>query len=246
MSQGFIKIPSSELVRGPGWIEMAAPVNLSLAPGYYFLFLLRSGVPSEAKIVQLAQAQQATNPIPVLSAVAPTSATAGGPAFNLTVSGANFLTSSQVLWNGLYRATTFANSNQLSAAIPASDLAAAGTAHVTVATPAPGGGTSAAKPFTINPVVASNPVPTLASISPNNAKAGRPAFTLTVSGTNFVATSKVFWNGTERVTSYGGPGTLSAAIPASDIAAIGTAKVSVRSPTPGGGTTPEHTFRIKK
>jgi hypothetical protein len=39
----------------------------------------------------------------------------------------------------------------LQATIPASDISQAGTAQVTVSNPAPGGGTSNALTFTINP-----------------------------------------------------------------------------------------------
>src|SRR5439155_10133855 len=71
-----------------------------------------------------------------------------------TVSGSSFVASSVVQWNGAARATTFVSSTQLQAAIDASDIVAAGTAQVTVVTPAPGGGTSAAQTFTIGPPMA--------------------------------------------------------------------------------------------
>ncbi len=91
------------------------------------------------------------NPVPVLNSVSPTAAATGGPAFTLTVNGASFISSSQVRWNGSARTTTFASSTRLTAAILASDIAADGTAQVTVFNPAPGGGTSAAATFTIAP-----------------------------------------------------------------------------------------------
>jgi hypothetical protein len=57
-----------------------------------------------------------------------------------------------VLWNGTSRATTFVSAATLTAAIAGADIAAAGTAAVTVFNPAPGGGTSNAVNFTINAV----------------------------------------------------------------------------------------------
>ena len=54
---------------------------------------------------------------------------------------------SKVRWNGTDRTTTFVSATQLSAAIPAADIATAGSAQVTVFSPAPGGGTSAARAF---------------------------------------------------------------------------------------------------
>jgi hypothetical protein len=93
------------------------------------------------------------NPMPILTSLSPTGAPAGGPAFTLTVNGNHFVSGSQVRWNGAARTTTFVNEGQLQAAIPASDLAVAGTASVTVVNPPPVGGTSNALPFTIAPTM---------------------------------------------------------------------------------------------
>jgi hypothetical protein len=46
--------------------------------------------------------------------------------------------------------TKYVSSTTLTATVPAADIKTAGTASVTVVNPAPGGGTSAAKTFTIN------------------------------------------------------------------------------------------------
>jgi hypothetical protein len=93
------------------------------------------------------------NPIPVTSSIAPNAATAGAAGFTLTVNGSNFVASSTVLWDGAIRTTTFLSAAQIQAAIPASDVAGPGpaSAQVTVFNPAPGGGTSNAQTFTINP-----------------------------------------------------------------------------------------------
>ena len=63
---------------------------------------------------------------------------AGAPAFTLTVTGSGFVSASVVRWNGAARTTTFVIDTQLQASIPASDVAVAGTAQVSVLTPAPG------------------------------------------------------------------------------------------------------------
>jgi hypothetical protein len=182
------------------------------------------------------------NPVPALTSLSPNSTTAGGPAFTLTVNGTNFITGSVVRWNGSDRATTFVSSTQLRAAIPASDIATAGTATITVFNPAPGGGTSNTLTFTIEPVV--SPPPTLTSLSPNTAVAGGPAFTLTANGTNFRADSVVRWNGSDRATTFVSSTQLRAAIPASDIATAGTATITVFNPGAGGGTSNALVFTI--
>jgi hypothetical protein len=90
------------------------------------------------------------NPTPSLSTLSPNSATHGGAAFTLTVNGTNLVTGCLVEWNGAARATTFVSGSKVTAKILASDIAAAGTASVTVKNPAPGGGVSNALTFTIN------------------------------------------------------------------------------------------------
>jgi hypothetical protein len=115
------------------------------------LFILNSqGVPSVARIVQIGggAAPPPPNP-PTLSSMSPTSVAAGSGAFTLTVNGTNFVAGSTVQWNGAARATTFVSATQLTASIGASDVAAAGSATVTVINPS-GGGTSNGLTFTIS------------------------------------------------------------------------------------------------
>jgi len=75
---------------------------------------------------------------------------AGSTAFTLTVDGASFTTSSVVSWNGAARPTTYVSATRLTAVISSADVGSAGTAQVTVSTPAPGGGTSSAAAFTVS------------------------------------------------------------------------------------------------
>lgn len=94
-------------------------------------------------------ATQQPNPVPTVTNLSPSSATAGNGDLSLTVSGSNFVATSQVLWNGNARATNFVSATQLTAAIPAGDLATAGMATITVMNPTPGGGSSNTQTFTI-------------------------------------------------------------------------------------------------
>jgi YVTN family beta-propeller protein len=174
------------------------------------------------------------SPVPTSSSISPTSATAGGAGLTLTVTGTNFVSNSVVQWNGVGLVTTFVSATQLTAAVPASDLATAGTVPVTVFTPTPGGGTSGVQTFTINAAAPSKP--TLATISPSSATAGGPGFTLMVTGTNFVSNSSVQWNGVGLTTTFGSATQLTAAVPASDIAAAGTIPVTVSTPNVGASS----------
>jgi hypothetical protein len=181
------------------------------------------------------------NPVPVLTMIAPDNAIAGGAAFTLVATGSAFMAESQLQWNGASRTTTFNSATQLSASISAADIAAVAVAQVAVFTPAPGGGTSAQLPFTI---VAPNPVPTATTLVPNTAVEGSAAFTLTVNGTGFVAGAEVRWNGAARATTFVSATQVTAAIPASDVAAIAVAQVTVFNPAPGGGLSGQLAFSI--
>src|ERR1700674_3741586 len=64
---------------------------------------------------------------PTVNAIVPNSAFAGGAAFTLTFSGTNFVAGSMVNFGGAAPATTFVNSTQLTAAIPAASIASSGT-----------------------------------------------------------------------------------------------------------------------
>ena len=184
------------------------------------------------------------NPVPTVTLLSPSSAQAGGPAFTLTVTGTQFISTSQVLWNSGPVTTTYVSSTSLTAQIPAQDLAmgSAGMANVTVQNPTPGGGTSSAITFTIN--APPNPAPKVNSLSPSSSTMGGAAFTLTVTGTQFISTSLVLWNDIPMPSTYISSTSLTAQIPASDLIAAGSANVAVQNPPPGGGTSSNLTFSI--
>ncbi len=186
-----------------------------------------------------------TNPMPVLSAISPSSATAGGTAFTLTATGSNFISSSTIRWNGTALATTFVSSTSLKASIAASRIVSSGTVNVTVFTSTPGGGTSLSQPFTIASPSVANPIPVLTTLSPSSATAGGAAFTLTLAGSGFISSSTVRWNGTALSTTFVSSATLRAAVPATRILSSGTASVTVFNPAPGGGTSTVKTFTIQ-
>ncbi len=186
------------------------------------------------------------NPLPTVTSVSPSGAVAGAAGFMLGVNGSNFVFDSTVQWDGAPRTTTFLNSNQLQALIPASDLEVAdvGAHQVTVMSPGPGGGTSNAVNFSVQN--APNPAPTLTSLIPDSETAGavRTSLLVMVTGTNFAPNSVLRWNGMNRITSFVDTGHLTVTIPASDLAAAGTAQVTVFTPTPGGGTSNALPFTV--
>src|SRR6266513_2042886 len=118
------------------------------------------------------------NPVPTVTSISPTCATAGGPQFTLTVNGTKFVSAATVNWNGTPLATTFVSSTQLTATVPAALIATAGTASITVVNPSPGGGSSTpAVTFTIaNPPVITSPLTACGTVG--------VAFSYTITATN--------------------------------------------------------------
>ncbi len=78
-------------------------------------------------------------PFPSVTSISPSSKTAGGSEFVLTVNGDDFRYDSVVNWNGAFVVTTFVSTQQLLAVIPARDIAQPGTVAVFVFNPPEGG-----------------------------------------------------------------------------------------------------------
>ena len=132
---------------------------------------------------------------PAITMIAPTSATAGSPAFTLTVTGANCPAGCVVQWNGSPLTTTHSTDTTVTASVPGNLMATAGPASIQLVNQY--GGASSKATFTVYPAAA-----LLASLSPSSVAAGSAAFPLTVYGTGLVAGSMVLWNGSGLSTRY--------------------------------------------
>jgi hypothetical protein len=167
---------------------------------------------------------------PAICSLSPSSVVAGASDFTITVSGASFAANSTVKWNNSARTTTFVNATTVQAQIKAADVAKPGVEPVTVANS--GGGSTQPLNFSILPTP---PVtPTITSITPANATAGGAGFTLTVTGTNFIADSVVDWNGAARTTSFKSATSLQAQILTTDIATPATIEITVLNTSSNG------------
>jgi len=78
---------------------------------------------------------------PSVTSISPSSATAGGVGFVLTVDGGNFSSNSVVVWNGSSLTTSFVSGSQLTAEVSSTNVAGPDTAVVYVYNPT--GGTQA-------------------------------------------------------------------------------------------------------
>ncbi|MFB9090632.1 lamin tail domain-containing protein, partial [Flavobacterium paronense] len=93
-------------------------------------------------------------------------------------------------------------------------------------------------------VTVTPPTPTVSSISPTSVAAGSPQFSLNVTGTNFVSgLSTVTWGGSNRTTTFNSATSLTATIPATDVASTGTALVGVTT-TGAAASSGTQTFTI--
>jgi uncharacterized protein (TIGR03437 family) len=174
-------------------------------------------------------------PTPAITTLSPALVSPGGPDFTLSVSGSNFLSTATIDWNGTALPTTYVGASRLTALVSAALIAATGTAKITVVNDGPV--SSNQLPLYIS----STPAASLASLSPSSAAPGGTAFTLTLAGAGFAATSTAQWNGAPLVTKFVSPSQLTASVPAALIAATGSATVTVLS---DGGPSNALTFTI--
>jgi hypothetical protein len=130
------------------------------------------------------------NPVPTITSLSPASITAGASATSVTVMGTGFLAASVASFGGKARATTVESATELTMALTATDLAVPGQVQVTVANPAPGGGTSGPSLFTVNP-----PPPVITGVTPGSLLVQSPDTPVTIVGTGFTPGSTVLVSG---------------------------------------------------
>jgi hypothetical protein len=181
------------------------------------------------------------NPASLIDSIAPANRTVGDPGFTLTVFGAGFVPETVVRLDSMSRATTFVSPTQLTAAILPGDQDTARMFDVSAFTQ--GTGSSNAVPLTVN-----NPVPTLASVTPDSGTRLQTA-TLAFTGTNFVpGFSTVVFDPPADITvdsvSVAGPTQMTARVTIESQAAIGPRTVAIVNPSPGGGSSGTIPFTI--
>jgi hypothetical protein len=134
------------------------------------------------------------NPLPAITSLSPASITAGSPATNVTITGTGFLASSVASFGGQPRATSAQSSTQLTMALTAADFATPGQVPVTVANPAPGGGSSAPLLFTVSP-----PPPVITGVTPSSLLVQSGNTPVTIQGSGFTSGSVVNVSGYQSI-----------------------------------------------
>jgi hypothetical protein len=193
-----------------------------------------------------------------LQFISPSNVTAGGPDLTITLTAGNgsaFVVQTTVTWDQKNLKTCVVTTTaagvcaplndtgtvvSVTAVVPATLTAKAGTHFIQTVQPHSGAGTNGlSNPVAFEVFPPPNPVPTVSSVSPNTATAGSAAETLTITGTNFLLTSdpsggsQVRWNTTTQtslaVTNITAT-QIQATVPAAQLATAGTATVTVYNP----------------
>ncbi|MGC1253949.1 MAG: hypothetical protein WA867_00215 [Candidatus Acidiferrales bacterium] len=184
----------------------------------------------------------ATSGMPRITSINPTSVLVGTTnGLTLHISGANFVTQSELFVNGANRSVTYDNSTSLTAQLSATDVVNPGTLQIMVVNPSPGGGNSAPFPLNVNTAV-----PTISAITPTSEQAGGTAnVTLTVTGTGFLNQySSINVNGVPFATNASGGTSAAATIEPSYLSQGGVDQITVVNAGPGGGTSNILTFAV--
>ena len=169
----------------------------------------------------------------------PSSASAGGDAFTLTVNagaGTIFAAGDVINWNGGELVTTVTPPSQATAQITKDMIHAAGTASVNVSTSDPTVATKSTT-FTINAKGAAMAV--IQAMAPSAVAHGASDFEMRVTGSGFAPDAVVLFNGKPRATSFLSSSELIVLIPASDVADAGNATIAVKNRASGGISTTE-------
>ena len=92
--------------------------------------------------------------------------------------------------------------------------------------------------------IMTNLVPAITTLSPSSTTAGAAAQTLTITGSNFLSSSTVTYNGVAHTATFVSSSQLTIQLSASDQATAGTYAVAVTNPSPGGGASNSVNFTV--
>ncbi len=165
--------------------------------------------------------------LPVISALSPGGAAAGGATFDLSISGEGFEDGAEAYWMTTALPTTYISSTLLTAQVDTALFSTAKYALITVRNP--NTLTSNAVIFTVE-----NPLPAISSLNPPGVVAGSGAISLQVNGSGFVDGAVVLLDGEALPTAFVSAGRLQVEVEASKLAYATHLGVTVQNPDPSG------------
>jgi hypothetical protein len=104
---------------------------------------------------------------------------------------------------------------------------------------APGGGVSTGATLTID-----NPVPAISKVNPASALVGSSGTLRHVSGSGFLPSTVIAWNGTALAATFVSATELKATLPAADLTGSSASQITAQNPAPGGGPSAAATFSV--
>ncbi|HEX8090581.1 MAG TPA: IPT/TIG domain-containing protein, partial [Blastocatellia bacterium] len=174
-------------------------------------------------------------PPPSLASLVPRLVPVGSSSFTLFATGENFVPSSAMLIEDSPLATTFISTRELRASVPASFVSSVGTRRVRVRN-------ADGQQSNISFLEVVQPSAQVASVSPAQAVAGGPPFTLIVAGRNFKSGSAVLFDQTPLETRFVSATELRAMVTATLLSSAGLRAVSVQNID--GAISNEAIFRV--
>lgn len=161
--------------------------------------------------------------VPTITSVTPNTSTQFDAAYEITVVGTGFVSTSIVNVGWVTLATTYDSATQVRATVSSGVLATSGVKYVTVSNTV---GISGPKPITIAAYVPGLG-PNLNVVAPNTATQYDNAFTITCTGSNFTGSSVVQVDGVSIPTTYVSPTSLTATVTAAVLYTSGAKAVTV-------------------
>ena len=157
--------------------------------------------------------------------------------------GSNFTPSDEIVFNGTVVATTYISSTLLEATVDSSrsaEMRTPGYLAISVRN-----GDSPQLDSSPIALTVENPTPTVSALSVASIPIGSSGFEQVVTGSSFMPTSVVLWNGDERPTTYVSANELRFTVSEQDLAIGRLVMIAVSTGAPGGGTSDALAFDIE-
>lgn len=180
------------------------------------------------------------NPVPVIQSISVSKVLLNSDAFTMDIAGTGFVEGITIRLGQLNLVPTSITPSQISIAVPKEALGKSGVFSLAAANVEPGGGGSNSIDFTVE-----NPVPVLSSLSLDKTGAGSAEFSLTLSGSQFLDTSKVSFGPLQLTPSAFSGSELTVTVPAAAVMDGGTYPVLVSNDGPGGGPSNSLSFVVE-
>ncbi|HEU4452392.1 MAG TPA: IPT/TIG domain-containing protein, partial [Longimicrobium sp.] len=171
------------------------------------------------------------NPRPTVTSIDPDSVPQGVAA-EVTVRGTGFIPQSQVILGVIPRRTVYISPTEVRALFSVEDMTRVTTYGFQVRNPAPGGGTSFLRFFSVLA-----PIPAVDSVLPREVVRRPEGFTARIFGRGFIPDSDVLVNLESWESTYVSPTELRIELTANDVLTMQGVGIRIHNPSPGGGMT---------